>query len=136
MMATPTEVTAVTPSPDGKLIDRVQQLRLNGTAGGGATGARRGSWLPWVLCAAMAVAWVGLGVRGYRNAEKTDGGESGAKAGAKAPAAPEVPAPGELLLQIKGTLTPFLQINLSPDDVSGVVTDIYFKEGDRVEKDK
>jgi len=136
MMATPTEVATATPSPDGKLIDRVQQLRLNGPMAGGATGARRGSWLPWVLCAVMAIAWVGLGVRGYRNAENP-GGDPGAKAGARSvPGAPEPPAPGELLLQIKGTLTPFLQINLSPDDVAGVVTDIYFKEGDRVEKGK
>jgi multidrug resistance efflux pump len=84
----------------------------------------------------MAVAWVGFGVRGYRSAEKGEGGD-GAKSGAKnavAEAAP--PAPGELLLQIKGTLTPFLQINLSPDDVSGMVTEIFFKEGDRVEKGK
>jgi HlyD family secretion protein len=46
---------------------------------------------------------------------------------------PAAPA-GALLLQIKGTLTPFLQINLSPDDVAGVVTEIFFKEGDRVKK--
>src|SRR5437868_1937727 len=44
MMATPTEVPAAKPSTDGKLIDRVQQLRLNGTLGGGATGARRGRY--------------------------------------------------------------------------------------------
>jgi multidrug resistance efflux pump len=39
-----------------------------------------------------------------------------------------------LILQIKGTLTPFLQINLSPDDVSGMVEQITFKEGDRVKR--
>src|SRR5581483_2363158 len=98
MMATPTDVPAATPSTDGRLIDRVQQLRLNGTLPGGAATARRGSWLPWVLCGVMAVAWVGFGVRGYRNADKT-GGEGVAKSGAKnAAAETAAPAPGELLL--------------------------------------
>lgn len=135
-MATPTEVPAAAPSADGRLIDRVQQLRLNGPLAAGSGATRRGSWLPWVLCAVMAVAWVGLGARMYRGTEPTNGGDPAAKAVAKSGSTPEPAAPGELLLQIKGTLTPFLQINLSPDDVSGVVTDIFFKEGDRVEKGK
>jgi multidrug resistance efflux pump len=39
-----------------------------------------------------------------------------------------------LLLQIKGNVIPSLQINLSPDDISGVVEEIFFKEGDRVQQ--
>jgi multidrug efflux pump subunit AcrA (membrane-fusion protein) len=39
-----------------------------------------------------------------------------------------------LLLQIKGNVIPSLQINLSPDDISGVVEEIFFKEGDRVKQ--
>lgn len=132
-MATPTDVPAAAPSADGRLIDRVQQLRLNGTLAGGTPTARRGSWLPWVLCGVMAIAWVGIGLRGYRPPEKAD---DVSKAAAKNTPTTAEPGPGELLLQIKGTLTPFLQINLSPDDVSGMVTEIFFKEGDRVEKDK
>ena len=40
--------------------------------------------------------------------------------------------PASLLLHLKGTVTPTLEIKLSPDDVSGVVERIDFKEGDRV----
>lgn len=128
------------PSPNGALIDRVQQLRLDTQLGRGA-GSSRGSWLPWVLCGLMAVAWVGVGVRYLRTrgTEPGGGGASGAAnpgAAAGTAATPGQPAPGELVLHLKGTVTPFLQINLSPDDVSGVVEEIFFKEGDRVEQGK
>jgi len=90
----------------------------------------------------MAVAWAGVGARWYKAPEaSSDGGEaakpsgSGGAAATSSQAGNQPPAAsGALLLQIKGTLTPFLQINLSPDDVAGVVTDIHFKEGDRVKK--
>lgn len=142
-MPTPTE--ALAPSANGELVDRVQQLRLDGQLGKGG-GGNRGSWLPWVLCGMMAVAWAGVGVRYYRTPAPSgdaSGAPGNAKAGGPGGAAPSTgaqpnntpaAAPGELLLQVKGTLTPFLQINLSPDDVSGTVTEIFFKEGDRVEK--
>jgi multidrug resistance efflux pump len=135
-MATRTEPA---PSANGELIDRVQQLRLTPQLGAGrATGGGRGSWLPWVLCGMMAVVWAGVGVRSY----KLSGGKAEAPAGsapaAAAPAAtqaqPGVPQPaaGELVIQIKGIVIPSLQINLSPDDVSGIVERIHFKEGDQV----
>jgi RND family efflux transporter MFP subunit len=144
MPTTPTSTetsTPGTPSPNGELIDRVQRLRLDNQLGRGpATG--RGSWLPWVLCGLMAVAWVGVGVR-YLRTRSADpaGGAPGAAANPGTPSgaasAPGQPAaPGELLLHLKGTVTPFLQINLSPDDVSGVVEEIFFKEGDRVKQGK
>jgi HlyD family secretion protein len=142
----PTTTEAPAPSVNGELIDRVQQLRLTnqlGTGGGGG-GSGRGAWLPWVLCAMMAVSWAGVGVRWYKATPVAS--SSGPNAitvpatGNSSPTAsqlggnPTSVAPGELLLQIKGTLIPFLQINLSPDDVSGVVEEIFFKEGDRVKK--
>lgn len=134
-MAIPADTPAAKPPTDGRLVDRVHQLRLNGAGSVTSGGSRRGSWLPWVLCGVMAIAWAGIGLRGYRNPGTAES-DTGAKAAPKnsTSAEPTPAAPGELLLQIKGTLTPALQINLSPDDVSGVVTDIYFKEGDRVEK--
>lgn len=144
-MPTPTE--AVAPRANGELIDRVQQLRLSNQLGTG--GRSRGSWLPWVLCALMAIAWAGVGVRWYKVAETSgDAGQPGAK-GPGGPAGPGTGtpgttggtaggpvAPGELVLQIKGTLTPFLQINLSPIDVAGEVVEVNFKEGDRVAQGK
>ena len=139
-MAMPTEVPGAKASTNGELINRVQQLRLDGQLGRGP-GSSRGSLLPWVLCGMMAVAWAGVGARWYKAPEaSSDGGEaakpSGSGAAAASSQASNQPpaASGALLLQIKGTLTPFLQINLSPDDVAGVVTEIYFKEGDRVKK--
>lgn len=143
----PTETPA--PSANGELIDRVQRLRLDTQLGAGVRAAR-GSWLPWVLCGLMAVAWAGVGVRWYKVGGSGDGPASGAPGapGAKgagvsgpsnagpAPSGPAPVAPGELVLQIKGTLTPFLQINLSPIDVSGEIVEVNFKEGDRVTEGK
>ncbi|MBA4066518.1 MAG: hypothetical protein C0501_23000 [Isosphaera sp.] len=128
------------PSANGELIDRVQQLRLTPQLGAGAAGSSRGSWLPWVLCGMMAVVWAGVGVRSYRTAGKADApagaAPAAAPAGAAAQPAAAQPAAGELVIQIKGIVIPSLQIQLSPDDVSGIVETIHFKEGDRVEKGK
>ena len=145
-MLTPTEVSGAKASANGDLINRVQQLRLDNQLGQ-AKGSRSGSWLPWVLCGMMAIAWAGVGVRWYKsvasssdsstqNLSNNTTNSSGAAASTASTQAGNQPAspPGALVLQIKGTLTPFLQINLSPDDVAGVVTSIYFKEGDRVKK--
>jgi multidrug resistance efflux pump len=129
-------------STNGELINRVKELRLEGQLAQGSA-ASRGSWLPWVLCGMMAVAWAGVGVRSYKAAEA--GGATTVGAAARpsdqpSPATtaagggpPETPA-GALLLQIKGVLTPYLQITLSPDDVAGVVEKVNFKEGDHVKK--
>ncbi|MBA4186710.1 MAG: hypothetical protein C0467_01705 [Planctomycetaceae bacterium] len=142
-MAVTTETPA--PSVNGELMNRVQQLRLTDQLANTKGGSSRGAWLPWVLCGMMAITWAGVGVRWYKAVEPT--GESGVANGkvaaANGPTA-STPTPGNsnqpaaaagsLILQIKGTLTPFLQINLSPDDVSGMVEQITFKEGDRVKR--
>src|SRR5580704_12161623 len=123
-MSLPTEAPGTKPSTNGELINRVQQLRLDGQLGRG-TGTSRGSWLPWVLCGMMAVTWAGVGARWYRSPDATSAAgapasgaakQAGASTSAPAGNQPDVPA-GALVLQIKGTLIPFLQINLSPDDV-------------------
>lgn len=143
-MASSTEIPVAVPSTNGELINRVQQLRLDDQLGRGPGRGSRGSWLPWVLCGLMAVAWVGVGVRYYRiqgtageNGQAAGGananpGNGGAAQHAGGPTA----APGELLLHLKGTITPALEIKLSPDDVSGVLEKIDFKEGDRVRAGK
>lgn len=143
-MPSSTEIPVVVPSTNGELINRVQQLRLDEQLGRGPGRGSRGSWLPWVLCGLMAIAWVGVGVRYYRiksangdlsasgsgAATNAGTGESGARPGQPPAAA------GELLLHLKGTITPALEVKLSPDDVSGVVEKIDFKEGDRVRAGK
>ena len=53
------------------LTDRVKELRLAGKldvpkhAGGTA-------WLPWILCAFLAVGWAGFGIKWYRGAPKAN----------------------------------------------------------------
>ncbi|VTU01841.1 Secretion protein HlyD family protein OS=Pirellula staleyi (strain ATCC 27377 / DSM 6068 / ICPB 4128) GN=Psta_2961 PE=4 SV=1: HlyD_2 [Gemmataceae bacterium] len=138
----PTAAEVPAPSANGELINRVQQLRLADQLGKGAGGSGRGAWLPWVLCAMMAATWAGVGVRWYKTAEPGAAGVPGAAGPVASGPASSGPATSgtanqpaaadALVLQIKGTVTPFLQINLSPDDVSGMVQQITFKEGDRV----
>ncbi|MBX9585537.1 MAG: hypothetical protein K2X87_34960, partial [Gemmataceae bacterium] len=53
-------------SANGDLVNRVQQLRLDGQLGAARRGG--GSWLPWVLCGLLALSWAGVGVRWYRAA--------------------------------------------------------------------
>src|SRR5579859_3728340 len=105
-MSVPTEVAGVKASTNGELINRVQQLRLDNQLGKG-TGGSRGSWLPWVLCGMMAVAWAGLGVRWYKAPEATTdttpSNGSAKPANSQAGNQASVPA-GALVVQIKGTL--------------------------------
>jgi multidrug resistance efflux pump len=145
IMASSTEIPAATPSTNGELINRVQQLRLDDQLGRGPGRGNRGSWLPWVLCGLMAVAWIGVGVKYYRAPARSGDGGAGATgttangetgAPSKQQGGQPAAAPGELLLHLKGTITPALEIKLSPDDVSGVLERIDFKEGDRVRAGK
>ena len=143
-MATSTEPAA--PHANGELINRVQQLRLNDQIGAGR-GRSRGSWVPWVLCGMMAVAWAGVGVRWYKSPTAGVGGPAAkgtaasgsigpsSGVGTNSPDAKPV-AEGELILPITGKLTPELEIKLSPEDVSGVITEIFFKEGQTVKRNE
>ncbi|HUR55646.1 MAG TPA: efflux RND transporter periplasmic adaptor subunit [Gemmataceae bacterium] len=126
-----------TPAGGDALVNRVQQLRLNNQLGAAKKGGG-GSWLPWVLCAMLAFTWAGVGVRWYRAVPGTKGEETpGASAGTPRSAsggAPQAVAAGEIVFQLKGNLIPALQIAVSPIDVGGEVTGIFFKEGDSVRK--
>ena len=136
-MTAPSEVrSAPVPSTNGDLVNRVQQLRLGEHLG---TSRRSGgSWLPWVLCGLLAVTWAGVGVRWYKTAESENPGEAVASNGYAAKptggSGPAVVAAGEIVFSLKGKLIPSLQIAVSPVDVAGEVTEIKFKEGDRVKK--
>ncbi|HEY1187311.1 MAG TPA: efflux RND transporter periplasmic adaptor subunit [Gemmata sp.] len=139
-LSTESEVGA---PPNRDLVNRVQQLRLDNQIGaGGGAGARRGgSWLPWVLCGLLSVAWAGVGVRAYKSAgSRSDA--PGAPTGAPSGSAPGTPPsgagapvePGALVTQLKGNVIPSLQITVSPRDVAAEITDVYFTEGKRVKK--
>jgi multidrug resistance efflux pump len=127
-----TETTTTRPAPiaNGELVHRVQQLRLNDQLGAGGA-----AWLPWVLCAILALAWAGLGIRAYRT-----GAFAPAPVGAgpvtAAPttetdslAAAQQAVPGTIQLEVKGYLVPAQQIAVSPIDVGGRVVELNVVEG-------
>lgn len=137
------------PSANGDLVNRVQQLRLDGQLGAGKTGGSRGSAvLPWVLCGLLAVTWAGVGVRSYKNST-TGGVPSGPPASAPGEKGGTGPAPavqqpqtggaaepataaGALVTQLKGIVIPSLQVTVSPRDVAAEIIAIDFYEGKRV----
>lgn len=124
---------APVPSTNGDLVNRVQQLRLGAQLG--ASKQSGGSWLPWVLCGLLAVTWAGVGVRWYKSVDAEKPGDAAASNGPSRTTGgtgPSPVAPGEIMFNLKGNLIPSLQIAVSPVDVSGQVTEIKFKEGDRV----
>jgi multidrug efflux pump subunit AcrA (membrane-fusion protein) len=129
-MTVPTEPRYGTAaSANGDLVNRVQELRLDTQIGAVRHGGR-GSWLPWVLCAMLAVAWVGVGVKVLRAPPAKTEGETAIAAGSSAGRHADKPvAPGEILFQLKGNLIPSLQIAVSPRDVAGELTSVDFYEG-------
>jgi HlyD family secretion protein len=132
-------MTPSTPTANGELVNRVQQLRLDGQLGTDTGRRGGGSWVPWLLCGLLAVSWVGVGVRYYRQPSVSRPADS--VEGAKQPGAAVQPtggtpaaAPGEIVLQLKGNLIPYLQIAVSPRDVAGEITRITFWEGKLVKQ--
>ena len=111
------------------LTDRVKELRLAGKldmpkAGRGTT------WLPWLLCAFLAVGWAGFGIKWYRATTKPSDQASdlvtspGAGSAARGDTADETVA-----LEVKGYLIPTQSISISPIDVAGRVVKLNIEEG-------
>lgn len=130
------------PSVNGDLRARVQQLRLGGGPGGGAKGSLLGgvTWLPWILCLALALTWAGVAMRSYRNAPKDgDGGPvvlaSGSNTGTGGSNKPGTPA-SVVNLVVKGYIVPARQITVSPIDVGGKLIELNVVEGKLYHKDK
>ncbi|QEL20247.1 secretion protein HlyD [Limnoglobus roseus] len=131
-----TETTA----RNGELVSRVQQLRLNNQLGADRGGGGGATWLPWVLCLVLALAWAGVGIRSYRNAEANpqtaaaSGQPAATSAGSTPP--PAAVVPGTIQLEVKGYLVPAQQIAVSPIEVAGrlivlnVVEGKSFKQGE------
>src|SRR5439155_21001653 len=117
------------------LTDRVRSLRMPE-----ANQARRsrGSWLPWMLCLLLAGAAGYVGYLYYTANEQDQKDREAAEAATQATSvsgkARDI-GPGEVTLENKGYIIPVHQIQVSPK-VSGMVTHIYFKEGDIVDKGK
>lgn len=134
-MSAPSEPTyAPTASANGDLVNRVQGLRLDNQIGAVKAGGGRGSLLPWVLCAMLALSWAAVGVKWYRQSGTKDDTAAGPRAGGNANPADKPVAAGELLLQLKGNMIPSLQIAVSPRDVGGELIVVNFSEGKLVKQ--
>ncbi|OWK36668.1 HlyD family secretion protein [Fimbriiglobus ruber] len=125
--------------PNGELLTRVKQLRLDEQLGAAKSGRGGGAgWLPWVLCALLAFAWATAGIRAYR-AVPHDG--TAAATGQSATTAPVTAASdsaksveaGTIQLEVKGYLVPARQISVSPIDVGGRLIALDVVEGRRYE---
>ena len=129
--------TSLNGAAHGDLLDRVQQLRLDGQLNAAKDARPRNApWLPWILAAALALAWAGMGLRTYRNPGTGDGnlavapvntttGGAASSPGSPAPAA----APGSVLMAVTGYIVPAVSVAVSPIDAAGQVTELNFKEG-------
>jgi multidrug efflux pump subunit AcrA (membrane-fusion protein) len=129
----PTAARSTEPG-NGELLNRVQQIRLDDQLGRRPAGGGM-SWLPWVLCALLALAWAGVAIRSYRN--EGDAGPTAGAAGTTGSSAPTGPASSDAALAIppvKGYLVPARQIAVSPIDVGGRVVELNFVEGGRYEQ--
>lgn len=128
--------TRPAPSVNGEMLNRVQQLRLDGQLGA-AKSARGGgaAWLPWILCTALALTWAGAALRTYRN----PGGDSNlnlsaapvtGKAGADTSSGAAPVEAGTVQLEVKGYLVPAVQVAVSPIDAAGQLIELNIKEGE------
>lgn len=135
--STATQDTANRASPPLRLSERVQSLRLPERARAPA------SWrsvLPWGLCLLFAGTTAYLALREPAPAEPLPSAlplappaTTPAPASTTGGSTPTAPREGEVLLQLKGNITPIRQIQVSPK-VSGMVVKLTFKEGDKVKK--
>ncbi len=118
------------------LKDRVRELQLSNRLDGGkvAKAGSSASWLPWMLCIFMALAWAGVGIRYYKTAPATAPAATGEANGTKQKnsaseeSGPAVAA-GEIVLESKGYLIPSHSISVSPIDVAGRVIELSIEEG-------
>jgi HlyD family secretion protein len=126
--------------PSADLRDRVKKLRIGGPGEGGRGKGSffgRVAWLPWALCALLALTWAGVALRTYKNGPpKGEGGDlivsdgsNSSTSGGSTPtqgsgATASVPA-GTIRVEGKGYLVTARQISVSPIDVGGKVIELY-----------
>jgi HlyD family secretion protein len=117
------------------LSDRVKELRLTGKVEGSSAKAGAARWLPWVLCAFLAVGWAGFAIKYYAGTRtKADEGASGAASkGGSSGTKPSMT--DTVALEVKGYLIPTQQISISPIDVAGRVIKLNIEEGMSFQKE-
>lgn len=122
-----TDNTASSANGPPTLNDRVKQLQLGDQLGRGGGKGSSTTWLPWMLCILMAIAWGGFGIHYYRSGGN-DAGKADPNAGKTKGVTPVVGA-GEIVLESKGYLIPSHTIPISPIDVAGRVITLNIEEG-------
>jgi multidrug resistance efflux pump len=115
--APPRLAPAPPPTANGELRERVKKLRIGGNDAAKGSGGGRVAWLPWLLCAGLAVAWGGYAIRNYNQ----KGVPTPTAAATPTAAGAEGVAPE---LEVKGYLVPARQISVSPIDVGGKVLEL------------
>jgi multidrug resistance efflux pump len=89
-------------------------------------------WLPWALCAVLAICVAALGFRSLGRPE-SEPVQSVEKVSSIAADPSPVASSGEVVLESKGYIIPVHKIQVSPK-VSGMVVELFFQEGQRVKK--
>jgi len=101
-------------TPSAELRDRVKKLRIG--SNGGKGGGGRVAWLPWLLCAGLALAWGGFAISNYK--------QKGVDPAAGASTRPTSSTGDDVELEVKGYLIASRKINVSPIRVGGRVLEL------------
>ena len=111
---------------------RVQKLRIGGPSAGGKSFLAGVTWLPWILCAVLALAWGGVGLRSYKGGSSDDDSGPIAAPTNKSGTGSAASSGGSnaiAIAPVKGYLVPAQQIAVSPIDVGGQLIEHNFIEG-------
>lgn len=111
------------------LSDRVKELRLGAKLDGNAAKASPARWLPWVLCAFMAVGWAGFAIKYYLTARAKPEESAASSQGKNGNFLAKPGGTDTVALEVKGYLIPTQQISISPIDVAGRVIKLNIEEG-------
>ena len=101
------------PSAESReLKARVQKLRIGGPSARGKSFLSGVTWLPWILCAVLALAWAGVGLRTYNAGPRDDVGPVTAptSSGSGSNSSGGNSSAGIAIAPVKGYLVPAQQI--------------------------
>ncbi len=122
----------------GSLSERVRSLRLKEKMP--AKPPRRGSWVPWSMCALLAastgaLAFYSLNQKNENQALAAQAADRSSPGDQPSYTPGQVAVAGEVVLERKGYVIPAHQILVSPK-VSGMIMRLNIEEGMRVKKDQ
>lgn len=120
------------------LSDRVQALRLSKSLPANEPGGR--NWLPWTICALLAISALFLGARGFTRTsvsattgERTKNEGDFVQGGASNPTPSPLALSGDVALESKGYIIAAHQLKIS-SKVVGVIEKLFIIEGQKVKE--